>query len=88
MDITEFLNSVNKHILNPIIMLMFAVATLVFVYGIFEFISSEIADSKREEGKKKILYGLLGMFIMFAAYGLINLILGTFGIDTPEYIQR
>lgn len=88
MSIDEFLNSVNRVILNPLITLFFAIAFLVFFYGIFQFIASETADSKREEGKRKILYGLVGMFIMFSAYGLINLILGTFNISPPEYINR
>lgn len=80
MSIATFLNKINSAILNPLIGLVFAVATIVFIYGLVEFIRSETADKAREAGKKKILYGLLGMFIMFSAYGLIHLILGTFGI--------
>ena len=84
MSIASFLNKINAAILNPLIALMFAVATLVFIFGIVQFIRSETADKAREDGKKKILYGLLGMFIMFSAYGLIHLILGTFGISNPS----
>ncbi len=80
-SIAGFLNKINEFILNPLIVLVFAIALLVFFIGIFQFIASETADSKREEGKRKILYGLLGMFIMFSAYGLIHLLLGTFGIS-------
>jgi hypothetical protein len=87
MDITQFLNKVNDLILNPIIRLAFVIALLVFFWGIFEFIRSETADKGREQGKKKILYGLLGMFIMFSAYGIIRLILNTFGIPTDGYLQ-
>lgn len=85
MDITEFLNSINEFILNPLILLFFAVAMLVFFWGIFQFIRSETADAGREEGKKKIFWGLVGMFVMISAYGLIRLILGTFGIPVPSY---
>ena len=67
--------------MNPLIVLLFAIALLVFFFGIFQFIKSETADAKREEGKKKIYSGLLGMFIMFSAYRLIHLLLGTFGIS-------
>ena len=84
MDISEFLNGVNRVILNPLILLAFAIATLVFFWGVFQFIFSETSDAKRETGKKKIFWGLFGMFIMISAYGLIRLILGTFGID-PGY---
>lgn len=85
MDISEFLNKINQFVLNPIILLAFSIAFLVFFWGIFQFIYSETADdTKRSEGKKKIFWGLFGMFVMFSAYGLIRLLLATFGI-TPGY---
>jgi len=86
MNITEFLNNVNAVILNPIISLAFAVAVLIFFWGIFQFIASETSDKAREDGKKKIFWGIFGMFIMVSAHGLIRLILGTFGIPEPGYI--
>ena len=85
MPINTFLNKVNEFILNPLIMLAFAVALLIFFFGIFQFIKSETADTQREDGKKKILYGIFGMFIMISAYGLIRLVLNTFGITTSTY---
>lgn len=87
MSIVPFLNKINQFILNPLIILAFAVATLVFFFGIFQFISTQTADAKdRDAGKKKILYGLFGMFIMISAYGLIRLVLSTFGISGPAYL--
>jgi hypothetical protein len=88
MLIEPFLVKVNAVILNPIITLAFAVAFVVFFFGIVQFISSETADGKRDEGKRKIFYGLFGMFIMFSAYGLIRLILATFGITPVWPISR
>ena len=85
--ISGFLNKINQFILNPLIILVFAIALLVFFFGIFQFIASGTADDKREEGKRKIFWGLFGMFIMFSAYGLIHLILGTFSIPSPSYIR-
>ena len=43
-------------------------------------------EKEREEGKKKILWGLVGMFIMVSAYGLIQLVLNTFSINGPNYL--
>lgn len=85
--IDSLLDKINQFILNPLILLVFAVAFIVFFWGIFQFIYSQTADAKREEGKKKIFWGLFGMFIMVSAYGLIALILGTFGIPSPSYIS-
>lgn len=88
MSIETLLSKISQYILNPLILLLFAIAFLVFFWGIFRFISSETSDDARENAKKRMLYGLLGMFIMFSAYGLINLILGTFGIEPPAYINQ
>ena len=85
MNITGFLNKINAYILNPLILLAFGVAFIVFFWGIFQFIYSETADTGREQGKKKIFWGLFGMFIMVSAYGLIRLILSTFSIPSNGY---
>ena len=85
-NIDVFLNKINQFILNPLILLAFSVAFLIFFWGIFQFIASQTADASREEGKKKIFWGMVGMFIMVSAYGLIRLILGTFNISGPEYL--
>lgn len=85
MDISEFLGRVSQYILNPLILLVFAIALVIFAWGIVQFIASETVDSKREAGKRKIFWGLFGMFIMISAFGLVRLVLGTFGIPSPSY---
>jgi hypothetical protein len=84
LTIVPLLGKISEYILNPLIVLAFAVALLIFFWGIFQFISSEAAGTKRAEGQKKIIYGLLGMFIMFSAYGIIGLILDTFNLPAPS----
>ena len=85
MAISVFLNRINQFILNPLILLAFGIAFLVFFWGIFQFIRSQTTDTERAEGKRKIFWGLFGMFVMISAFGLIRLILGTFGIPIPTY---
>ena len=87
MDISEFLGAINQYILNPLILLLFAVAFLVFFWGILQFIAKETADAERDKGKRKIFWGLFGMFIMVSAFGLIRLILGTFGVTPPATLN-
>ena len=85
MTIVTLLNKVNDLVLNPIITLAFAVALLVFFWGIVQFINSETADAKRAEGQRKLIFGLIGMFVMVSAFGIIRFILSTFGITPPSY---
>ena len=87
-SIVGLLGRINDAIINPIITLAIVVALIVFFWGIFQFISSETADKVRDQGKKKIAYGLLGLFIMFSVYGIIKLILDTFGLEVPYPINR
>lgn len=85
-QISDFLNKVNKIIINPLIVLMFTVATVVFLYGIFEFIQNMDNPTEKDRGKRNIGYGLLGMFIMISVFAIMRIILGTFDVPTPEYL--
>lgn len=72
-----FINNVEQYILNPIIGLMFAVAVVVFIYGIVEFIYGSDNEDRKTAGKKHMIWGVIGMFIMVSAFGIINLIMDT-----------
>ncbi|MCI5108532.1 MAG: hypothetical protein MRY49_01665 [Candidatus Pacebacteria bacterium] len=86
MEATELLGRINANIVNPTITFLFAVATVVFIWGLVQFLLNTDSDSERTLGKRKIVYGLLGMFIMVAVLGIIRVILSTFGIPTDLYI--
>ena len=79
-NLNTFLNGVNQFILNPLIVLLFFIALIVFLWGLFRFISNAASEEARETGKRNIMWGIIGMFIMIAVYGIIKIILGTFGI--------
>ena len=80
MDPNKFLGNIVVQIVNPLILLLAAVALVVFLGGVFEFVRNAGDDTKRSEGRSAILWGLVGLMIMFGAYGIINLALNTFGI--------
>ena len=84
MTIVPFLNKVNDLILNPIILLLFALSTVYFVYGIITFIRLEPGDSKKKDAQNAIIWGLVGMLVMFSAKGLISFTLNTFGVSNPD----
>ena len=89
MTIVPFLQRVSNVILNPIILLLFAVSFLYFVYGVVKFLQQE-ADGKgteREEAKNSIKWGIVGMVIMFSVYGLINFVLASFGIQPTSKVN-
>lgn len=85
MSVPHILNKIFTLILNPAIVLLFAIALLMFFWGIVQFINSETTGTARKEGLNKIWWSLIGMLIMFSAYGIIRVILNTFGITSPTY---
>jgi hypothetical protein len=82
---SAFLGKVVTQIINPIILLLAATAFVVFLWGVFEFIAHAGDETHREEGKQAILWGLVGLVIIFGAYGIINVALGTFSLGS--YVQ-
>ena len=78
----KFLKNIIVEIINPIILLLSAGAFIVFIWGIFEFIRNAGDGTKREEGRRAIFWGLVGLVIIFGAYGIINITLGTFDLGT------
>jgi Na+/H+ antiporter NhaD/arsenite permease-like protein len=82
--IVPFLRNVDDLILNPLILLAFAIATLYFFYGIVKFLQLDAADKSREDAKAAILWGMVGMLVMFCVYGLIHFVLVSFGVSPGE----
>jgi hypothetical protein len=84
MTIVPFLNRLSEVILNPLILLAFSLAFLYFVYGIVKFLRLDAGDKTRKEAQDAILYGIIGMVIMFSVYGIIKFVLSVFGIPEGE----
>lgn len=68
------LRSIATLIVNPLIKLLIGLALVVFLWGVAQFIYGAGEDKTREEGKKHIIWGLVGLFIMVSAIGIENLI--------------
>ena len=68
--------------------LIFALAFIVFIWGVFQyFIFGGHDEEKRETGKSLMLWGIIGFFIMVSVWGLVNILRGTFSLNNsvPDY---
>jgi succinate dehydrogenase/fumarate reductase cytochrome b subunit len=86
MSIDTFLHKVNDLILNPIIALLFALSFVYFIYGIIRFLASDAGDKggQRAEARNSIIWGIVGMVIMFSVFGIIKFVMTTFGISSSD----
>lgn len=77
----KLLQNILDNIVNPVIILMLAVAIIYFLWGMFEFVRNAESSDERKKGAQNMLWGAIGLFIMVTAYGIIHLIYGTLGIN-------
>lgn len=71
--------------LNVVVVpVIFALAFLVFIWGVVNYFFLHTGDeTKREEGRKFLMWGLLGVVVLFSVWGFVNLLLSTLGIAPP-----
>ncbi len=69
------LNPIISNIIQPVVGLLFVVAIVVFAYGVFQTVWG--GEEARSAGKKSMLGGIIGMFIMTSAWGIIYIISNT-----------
>lgn len=85
----QLIANIKDNILNPIIIFLFALSLLFFLWGVYEFIVQNAASAeKREDGKRHMLWGIVGMAIMASAFGLTNLICNTIDCKNPAYTNQ
>lgn len=71
------------YLINDVLVpLLFAVAFIVFLYGVFKkYILSHGDTEQVSEGHKLILWGLIGFAVMISLWGLVNVVSSTFNLD-------
>lgn len=70
------------YLINSVLVpLLFAVAFIMFLYGVAQaYIFSHGDEGKVEEGHKLVLWGVIGFVIMISLWGLVNVVAVTFGL--------
>lgn len=79
-SLTLLINKIQNAVLNPIINLLFALATVVFLWGIIQYVIGSQGDTaKLEKGKQVMIWGIIGMAIMASAWGIVKILCQFFG---------
>ncbi len=79
-SIHGFIDNIVQYIINPLIGALFALGFAFFLFGVARYMFYSGNDSERDTGRKHIMWGLVGMFIMVAVAGIINIIKNTIGV--------
>lgn len=74
-------------LITAAIPVVFALAILVFIWGIFKaFILGGGDPEKQAEGKQLMLYAVIGFFAMVAIWGLVNLLGSILGVGPSSNV--
>jgi TRAP-type C4-dicarboxylate transport system permease small subunit len=71
---TVFIQKVADNIITPVVELLALGAFIIFVWGILQYINNSGEDKSRAEGRQHMIWGIVGMAILFSANGLVFLL--------------
>lgn len=69
------------------IQIMMAVAFLYFLYSVYEFITAK-SDDKKKEWKGKLMYGIIALFVMSSAWGIVRILQNVTGATNTTTQQQ
>jgi len=73
----SFVQKFNDAILFPLIVLLSAIALVVFLFGAFEYVMGADNEQKRAQGQQHLLWGIIGFVVMVSAMAILQVARGT-----------
>lgn len=70
-----------QNIVDAVIPFIIGLGVLVFIYGVFNFVTSAGDEEARAGAKQLIIWGIIGIFVMVSVWGLVNILSGTFDLN-------
>ena|SRR3989344_6606376 len=80
-------NYVTCTISNTVIPLIFAIAVVIFIWGVVQFILNSDEEAKRAKGKQFMIWGIIALTVMIGMWGLVGILGNTFDISTNALPQ-
>jgi succinate-acetate transporter protein len=68
--------------------LLISLALIMFLWGVFKFVKDAGDEKARTEGKKLILWGIIGLFMMLCVWAFVEILSGTLGRGGGIFIPQ
>jgi len=78
-DVGDILCKVGS-LLKLVIPVLVALGIVYFVWGVVTYVISNDEEAKKS-GKDRIIYGIIGLVVITSMWGLVAIVVDTFGID-------
>ena len=77
-DISTVLCKISQ-LLNSVIPVLIALGVVYFVWGVITYVISDDEEAKKK-GRNRIIYGIIGLAVIVAMWGLVGILTNTFGL--------
>mgnify|MGYP001570888484 CR=1 FL=1 len=70
-----------KQVLNTVIGVLFVLATVIFLWGVIQFIAKSGDPEGQKKAKGVMTWGIVGLAVMAAAWGVAAILVQFFGVE-------
>lgn len=79
------LEALKTQIVDPVITLLAIASFVVFLYGLVTFIFTAGDAEAQATGRRVMIWGILGLVIVFGAWSIVTIIGSTVGVDANKF---
>jgi len=77
--VNTILNTVSD-ILDLVIPILLIIATVVFLWGVIQYLTAGADEERRASARSLMIYGLVALFVMVAVWGIVKVLVTTFNV--------
>src|SRR3990167_10704692 len=67
---------------DALIPLIFAIAVVLFIWGVVQYVINAQDTEKKAKGRQFMIWGIIALAVMISVWGLVSILGNTFGLDT------
>ncbi|OGJ02207.1 hypothetical protein A3G98_02135 [Candidatus Nomurabacteria bacterium RIFCSPLOWO2_12_FULL_37_8] len=73
-------------ILSAVVPILIALGVIYFVWGVVTYVIASDEEAKKS-GRDRIIYGIIGLAVIIAVWGLVAILRNTFGLSNVQNIN-
>jgi len=68
-------------LVETLVPIVIAIGLLLFLWGLVTYIAASGDEAAKEEGKRKMVWGVIALFVMVAVWGIVQILITLTGAD-------
>ncbi len=75
-----------SEILSALIPFLIILGVIYFIWGVITYVISSDEEGKKD-GRSRMIYGIIGLVVIVAVWGLVKIVTNTFGLSNIQNIN-